>query len=216
MFRKAVELLLIAGVLVGGVLAWRTGRERARLAAEYARLARAAGDLTITDPTKIHVLAIDTGEPLHYAWRIYLPLNVDRKVFSRFRSMELLTASKPEEFVMRVRIRRRPDLTGLQIYERGEFGINESNLGEERLANLVLGHEGEMQVEQLGSGGVAVIEPDQTPVMLRLAMPPGMQAKALHMLDAAEQKSLIPELYRWEIGPDKSKARPALAGGSAP
>jgi hypothetical protein len=216
MIRKAVELLLIAAVMVGGVLAWRTGLECARLGAEYARLARVAGDLTITDPTKIHVLAIDTGEPLHYAWRIYLPLNVDRKVFSRFRSMELLTASKPEEFVMRVQIRLRPDLTGLQIYERGEFGINESNLGDERLANLVLGHEGELQIEQLGSGGVAVIEPDQTPVMLRLAMSPGMQAKALQTLDASDQKSLIPELYRWEIGPEKSKPRATSPGGPAP
>lgn len=73
MMRRLPDLILILALMVGGVVAWKADRERGRLAAEHARLARMTGDLPIIDPARVHLLALETGEPLHQAWRIYLP-----------------------------------------------------------------------------------------------------------------------------------------------
>ncbi len=204
MISRAVELLLIAVVLVGGVLAWRTGRERARLGAEYARLAKAAGDLTVADSTKIHILAIETDEPLHYAWRVYLPPNSRRTLFrGGSGTQSLMTATSQEGRVARVRIRQSAEKGRLQVYQSFERrSITKPDLGDERLADLVHGHEGEIQVEQLGSGGVAVIDPAGSADLLRLVMPAAMQAKAQETLGPTALDTFLPDLFRVEIGPE--------------
>ena len=62
-------------ILPGCFLAWQSGRERSRLEARYERMVRIAGDLPIEDPSMVYVSAVDTGEPLHYAWHFHLPPN---------------------------------------------------------------------------------------------------------------------------------------------
>ncbi len=57
MSRRVVDGFLLALVLIGGTLAWHTGRERGRLTQHYERLVRMVGDLPIKDPSKVHVLA---------------------------------------------------------------------------------------------------------------------------------------------------------------
>ena len=75
MVHKALNFAMIVAIVIGGVLAWRTGEERSRLTSAYRRLAQITGDFTIADPSKAYFLALDTGEPLHFAWQIYLPPN---------------------------------------------------------------------------------------------------------------------------------------------
>jgi hypothetical protein len=212
MIRKATELFLIAIVVIGGVLAWRSGRERARLGVEYARLSHAVGDLTITDPAKIHILAIDTGEPLHYAWRVYLPPHTNRMLRGGSVSRTLISASQPQEFVVRIRIRQSAEKSRLQIYEQIEFGRSVNDLGDERLAAIVRGHEREILVEQLGTGGVAVLDPSQSAVLLRLVMSEGMQSKARQALDPEDIPRFLPDLLRYELSPQPPEPRPPSPG----
>ncbi len=216
MIRRAVELLLIAVVLVGGVMAWRTGRERARLGAEYARLAKAAGDLTITDPTKIHILALDTGEPLHFAWRIYLPPK--SKFVLRDSSGSGQTWDQygdGDEFIARIRIREDPSDGQLRVYHSFAGGSGTQGLGGNRaLANFIRGRETEILVEQVGVGTTAVFDPEHETKLLRLTIPDGLKAKAREMIDPAELERLLPDLFTWEIGPENPKTRPTPPGSS--
>src|SRR5262245_45684962 len=71
--RSVLALLVLAVARAGAVLAWQAGRERARLAAHSDRLVAAAGELPADDPTWLCLKALDTGDPLHFAWRVHLP-----------------------------------------------------------------------------------------------------------------------------------------------
>src|SRR6185436_11697936 len=75
MKQRVLNLFLILVAVLGGLLAWQSGRERGRLQAECARLLAITGDLSIDDPSKVYIRALDTREPLHFAWRVYLPPN---------------------------------------------------------------------------------------------------------------------------------------------
>src|SRR5262245_17654443 len=108
MTRNLTDLVLLTIVLAGGVLAWQAGRERARAAAHYDRLVAAAGELPADDPTLIYLKALDTGDPLHFAWRVHLPAKTDLEVRSRTGSGwsgGSWSCSDPTDFIARVRFR---------------------------------------------------------------------------------------------------------------
>ena len=72
---RAFDLILLLVALSGGLLALQNGRQLRQLRAEYERLSTITGDLPISDASKVHVRALETGERLHFAWRVYLPAN---------------------------------------------------------------------------------------------------------------------------------------------
>jgi hypothetical protein len=213
MKRKIVDLLMFAIVLVGGIAVWRTGQERSRLGKDYARLVKAAGDFTIQDSSKFHILALDTGEPLHFAWRVYLPPN-SRLRLRDSSGGEHTHSGGAGEFIIRLRIREEAGKGRLQVYQNFAGGSNTQSFGDERLAKLLLGHEREIRVEQLGSGGVAVVDRDQSMVLLRLTIPESLQTKARDSLGPADSDSsllnrFLPDLYLWELGPDSPSPKAA-------
>ena len=65
MKHRVFDWLVLVLVLIGGVLAWQSGRERSRLSIMYAGMVRKAGDLRIKDATKVHVQALETGSRLN-------------------------------------------------------------------------------------------------------------------------------------------------------
>lgn len=68
-----ITLLLIT--IVGGVFVLRSHSQYDATSREYARLTVEVGRLSITDETKIHALALPTGDPLDFKWQVYLPPN---------------------------------------------------------------------------------------------------------------------------------------------
>src|SRR5689334_110913 len=107
---RALDLILLLVILPGGFLAWQSGRQRKRLEDRYERMVRVAGDLAIADPTKVYIRALDMGEPLHFAWRVYLPPNytlVVRNLTGNGSSGSSTSWSlNPVEFIARVRFRK--------------------------------------------------------------------------------------------------------------
>ncbi len=202
MLRRVIDVVMFAVVLVGGVLAWRTGAERKRLEGEIARLVRAAGDLTIVDPAKIHVQAIGTGEPLHFAWRVYIPGNA--QVFVRSSDGNFTSVSgDPQEFIARVNLRNRPERGIIEAFHQFGNSISHSSIGSPELAAFLRGHEPELRVEQLGVGKVSVISTDEPAVLLRLAWPESLKAKIAGTLPPFDQQRFAEDLLRIELGPEK-------------
>lgn len=201
------NLILLLAILTGGFLAWQSGRERSRLESERERLSRIAGNLTIRDSTKVHALALDTGEPLHFAWRVYLPPNYTRDV--RYRSGIGSSGSSSggpspnsDEFIARVRLRA--DDQGLvNIYTRFGNMSSRSGIGDRALSDLVRKHGDQLLVEQLGASGMSVLDPKDSAVLLRLSLPEPLTAEAQKVL-SPQGKSSVPLLYEVEIGPKAS------------
>jgi hypothetical protein len=199
MTRRAIDLILIVVTLVGGVLAWQTGQERSRLAATYARLSRKAGDLPIGDPSKVHVMALPTGDPRHYAWRVYLPPKYSYELRSQTSGGQR-SASDASEFIARVRFRE-DDQGQLQVYTRFGSGSSRGGLGGRPLAELLRGRWNKIAVEQLGAAGVVAIEPDGKAIVLKLTLPEDMQSEARQRLSVNDQERLVPRFFELEIGP---------------
>src|SRR5262245_16479620 len=103
--KNAIDAILVLVVLYGTLLAWQSGRERRRLTNVYDRLARVTGDLRVTVPNKAHFLALETGDPMHYAWRIYVPPNFALAFSDKSGGSSSWWTSGEREFIARLRFR---------------------------------------------------------------------------------------------------------------
>jgi hypothetical protein len=200
---RAIDLLLLLAILPGGLLAWQTGRERGRLEARYERMVKIAGDLPIADPTKVYIRALDTGEPLHYAWRVYLPPNYTLIVRNRAGNgnggSSTSWSLNSVEFIARVGFRK--DEQGLMnVYTRFHNGSSMSGFGGRAVTELLTAHPGEVRVEQLGSSGIAVVQPDQSAVLLRMSLPEELVGEA-HKGQSPRGLKADPLLFELEFGP---------------
>jgi hypothetical protein len=208
------DLVLLVLLVLGGLLAWQSARERARLERDYERLVRATGDLPISDPTRAHFRALETGEPLHFAWRVYLPANYPVKLRSREGEMGSGVSSSPEEFIARVRLRE--DHQGnWSIYQAFHGGSSRGSLGGKELNDLLRRSAGKILVEQLGAKATATVEPNGSAVLLRLSLPEDIQTEARTSLPTYEQSRFIPDLFVLEFGPEKPKLAPPPTGTGA-
>lgn len=191
---RLLELLLLPVLLLGGVLAWQSGRERSRLAARYDRLSRVAGELPIADPSKLYVQAIPTGEPLHFAWRVYAPANYRLIVRDRSGGESSSMSNNPNEFIARARIREEEGV--LYAYWRIAGGSSKTSFGDLSLVKFLRENGSAVRVAQLGSDGCNVIEPTQSATLLRLTLPDDAK-KSL----SPYAQTFVPVLFDLELGP---------------
>jgi hypothetical protein len=70
---KAINTTLLVITVIGTVFAYRAGNKHRQLLAEQAQLEAEFGQMPIADPSKVYVLALETGEELHFAWRVHFP-----------------------------------------------------------------------------------------------------------------------------------------------
>jgi hypothetical protein len=192
--------LLLLVVLSGAIMAWRSGRERSRLTERFARLVRATGDLTVADPSLVYLRAVETGEPLHYAWRVYFPPNYNQIMSSRNGMTSSGSSSSASEFLSRVRLR--PDDRGaMQVYTHFANGSSISSIDGPQLTELLRGRWDKVRVEMIGSPEVASLKPNQHAVLLRLTLPDDLIDEAKKKFSPDDQKRCVPVLFELELGP---------------
>jgi hypothetical protein len=210
MIRRLPDLILLVVLLAGGVWALKTGMERSRLQAEFDRLVRATGDMAVEDPSKVHVRAIPTGDPLHFAWRVYTPANYPLLRRTSTGSSGSSTSPTPEEFIVRLRFR---EIEGrLRVYDFGKNGSTGSSLGGKALANFLRGRFEQLVVEQLGTSKVEIIDPKEPMSLIRVGLPEAMQAEARDTLTLPENQQFNPVFFTMEMGPVKPKPSSSAPG----
>src|SRR5690348_13487925 len=129
MLSRAINLLLLLLLIVGGFLAWNSGRQRGRLTLRYDQLKHTVGDLPIGDPGLVHVLALPTNEPWHFAWRFYYPPKSQRILRGRNSGSTSWSGSgQGEQFLARVRFRQN-DEGLMQVFARFGSGSSLSGFG---------------------------------------------------------------------------------------
>ena len=200
MKRSLIDWLLIAVVVGGGVMAWRTGRERSRLTARHERLVKSTGELSIKDASKIYVLALDTGEPLHFAWHFYFPPNCKQRLSYRFGNQPQSLSLPQADFIGRVRLRQDDDGT-MQLYYHFGPASGGMSLEDGELEELLSGRWDRVKIERLGLPQVAVIDPDQSAVLLRLVLPQDLQAAARTKLSTDKQGQYVPVVLEVKLVP---------------
>lgn len=203
MFQKLLAFLLFAAMFPGGYLAWQESRERIRLEREYARLVKLTGDLPITDPSKIHVLALPTDDPRVFSWRLYLPPNYAQVWTSKNSGSSSSARPDAIDCVMMVRFRENEE-GRLEVYKRTSNASGLTSLGDVPLAAFLRTRWDQLRVEQLGAEGLTVIEPDDATVLLRLSLTDAMEAEARKTLPPSSVFEL-PVLYELTLGQKKPK-----------
>ncbi|QDV35153.1 hypothetical protein [Tautonia plasticadhaerens] len=206
MTRRLIDLTLLAAIAVGGVLAWRSNRERADLQSTADHLAEEAGELPLTDPGRIHLTALETGDPMHFAWRIYVPASGSsvslRSPGGSFGAG--WSGISPLEYVGRVRFRE-GESGLLEFYSSVGSGGNTASLGDEAMADLLRGRWDEIRVDRAGEGELVVPEEGETTVLLRLSLPEDLAEEARRLPSMGGWQQVLPDLFTLEITPRPAK-----------
>jgi hypothetical protein len=196
---RVVDILLLAVIAVGGVFVWKTGQERSRLTARYGRLAAITGELKITDTTKVHFQALETDDPMHFAWRIYYPPKY-KPLIAGDDYDGGWWSKEPTESIGRVRfhVTERGDLDHyVRFPGGGQWGLREPGAP----AKFLIDHWNELQIEQIGTDGLAVVNLDETVSLLRITFPDDLRAEA----ETLFPERLVPVYYELKLGPDAAK-----------
>jgi hypothetical protein len=76
-------LFALVTIVALGVSLYLAQTRLAKAEAEVARLRQETGYLTIDDPSQVHVIAVPTGDPHAWRWRVYLPGGHDFGIFAQ-------------------------------------------------------------------------------------------------------------------------------------
>ncbi len=213
MRHKLLDATLLLIALVGGVVVLYTSREQGRVRAKSERLSRSAGNLVITDPSKVHVLALDTGEPLHFAWRVYLP--ADYELFTRVMPAasvgSLVPGTSPaRELILRVRFRE--DSEGdLNLYQSRENSSSRQSFGDPALSKVLHGRFDKVLVEQLGTHGAVSVGMDEPLDLLSLTVPADLETEVRNELSPDRRARFDPRFFRFSFRPEpKQTPQPSV------
>ena len=196
--RMLNTLLLIAAV-VGSALTYRAGRLRRELLAEQNRLEQLVGSLPIDDPTKMHVRALDTGQPLHFAWRVYLPAGFKSQWRGYSGGGSGGPRSRPRESIARVRFREN-DEGILEVFVHSGGSSSRTTTGNRKLAELLHGRWDELEVEQLGRDQLVVVEPDEIATLVRVTFSESLKLDAKQKLSKRSWKRYQETLFDYRFG----------------
>lgn len=192
-----IALALVA--FYGAFVAFREARLHERLAERHRVLAAEIGFLDVSDPSKVHVVALASEDPLHFRWRIYLPDNY-RVIW---RTSEVgdgeHSSTGPQNFIAQVRFRQ-SEYGFVRIFKDLESRGDVGSLGGRELEPFLLDRWDEIEMVQLGADGPAVIEPQEVATLLRLRMPAAMEEEAKAFLPTSWAMQVVPVLYEVRLG----------------
>ena len=181
---KLLYGVVLISIILGAVLAVRSGLENRRLLAEHRALAEQVGYLPISDPTKVHVVALETNDAHHFSWRIYEPPKFRARVATRGGS-GTYSHSTSHDYLVNMRFRRNHDGL-LQAFMDQGAGSSLRSLGNREFADLVYNRWDELEIEQLATDGVRRIENDEVVHLLRMRLSPTMQEAAREILSESQ------------------------------
>jgi hypothetical protein len=202
--RRVINGLLLLGIAAGGTMAWRTDRQRARLQTEFQRLARIIVGLTVDDKSKIYIQALETGDPRHFAWKVYLPPVPGLELRTSGMIAGFGSDTNPSgEFLVRV---------GFHKYKQGRWGVYTQygsstdwrTFGDKELADLLHNHWDEIHIEQAGAPVPLMVDPKAPTVLLRLMLPDDLRAAVRARVRPDSKDEPGQPLLELQFGPEEA------------
>jgi hypothetical protein len=166
---KLVHAVLVLTILAGAWFAVRSGREQSALRAKHRQLQGATGLIHVTDPTKVHFVAVPTGEPLHFCWQMYVPAGLrQRWTFNADGSSSTSASGASEAYydLVRVRLRKREDGSWL-FWNKTRHGS--SSIAYHPKQSAEFENSADLQVQQTGDSDVDVVDHQRVVTLLRLS-----------------------------------------------
>jgi hypothetical protein len=196
-----IALTLVA--FYGAFVVVREARLNERLAEQHRILAAEIGFLDVSDPSKVHVVALASEDPLHFRWRIYLPDNYSVIWRTNEWGDGKHSSTGPQNFVAQVRFRK-SEYGFVRIFKDLGSSGGVGSLGGRELETFLRDRWDEIEMLQLGAGGPAVIEPQELTTLLQLRMPEAMAEEAAEFLPASWARQVVPVLYEVRVGTEEA------------
>jgi hypothetical protein len=195
-----INIILVLAALYGAYLAVREEQLRRELSVQHQRFANEVGYLDITDPDKVHVVALPSEDPLHFRWRIHLPANYEGMWRISERGSDGKTSIGPaENFIAQVRFRKSEYGFVRVFYDMKQIG-GVGSLGGRELQTFLFEKWDRIERVQLGADGPVVVEPDEVATLLQLRMPEAMASEAESVLPETRGRNYVPVLYEVRFG----------------
>jgi hypothetical protein len=205
--QRVIEIALVITILVGAVFLWQSSATRSELDREHERLAAKVGRLPIKDPTKIHLMAMETGDPQHFAWRAYFPPNYQYS-YSCNSGGGSGAIDSAWEGIVRVRVR---EVNGrLQLYDHLLQGSGLRSFGSGQVSKLLKEHPGQLKklrAEQLGKDGLVIVDPNEVTTLIKLSLSDELLAEAKEQLNEEDYREASAPLEWIRIGPQGFQER---------
>ncbi|MCL4203010.1 MAG: hypothetical protein KJ000_10955 [Pirellulaceae bacterium] len=194
-----INIILVLAALYGAYLAVSEEQLRRELSVQHRTLAAETGYLDITDPDKVHVVALPSEDPLHFRWRIYLPANYEAMWQTNNWGEDGNTSTGPaENFIAQVRFRENESGYVMVFRDMKIGGVG--SVGGPELQTLLSGKWDQIERVQLGANGPVVVEPDEVATLLQLRMPESMASEAESVLPEAWGRNYVPVVYEVRFG----------------
>ena len=195
-----INIILVLAALYGAYLAVREEQLRRELSAQHRVLANEVGYLDLTDPDKVHVVALASEDPLHFRWRIYLPANYEVMWQTNNWGEDGSSSTGPaENFIAQVRFRKN-EYGFVRVFRDMKSTGGVGSLGGRELQTFLSEKWGRIESSQLGANGPVVVEPDEVATLLQLRMPEAMANEAESVLPEAWGRNYAPVLYEVRFG----------------
>ncbi len=166
------------------------------------RLKTQFGDLEIGDPALIHIRAIKTNEPLHFAWRVYVPANCKCATSMMSGGSSLGSSgtfsSAPSHFIARVRLYKNAQ-GELGIYETWQSGSSYSSVANSDLMDHLRENASLFDIELAGEDETIAIAPGQTMTILKISVPPELQAQHPEWQQNNDIKHYLPTVLQLQL-----------------
>ena len=196
---RCVNIALLLAALYGAYVAVREEQMRRELSVQHQRLAAETGYLDITDPGKVHVVALPSEDPLHFRWRIHVPANYEMMWRTSQWGEDGISSTGPaENFIAQVRFRKNQSGYVWVFRDMKIGGVGP--LGGRELQTFLSDRWDRIERVQLGADGPVVVEPDEVATLLQLRMPEAMAKEAESVLPEAWGRNYVPVLYEVRFG----------------
>ncbi len=198
---RYVDTALVLVAVVGGVLTWQAARQRSGLERESARLSRSLGDLPTGDASRVRIAVVETGDPMHFLWRLAVPKGTSQSIKVLHGDQNSAGVGIYEDGLFRVRFRENGQ-GNLELYTQTSSGASLQGDFGDGLGRFLRGRWGELRVERLGRGQPSVLEPERQVVLLRLVMPDRMWEQVRRELPSWSNGHTVPVILEVKLGPD--------------
>ena len=198
MLRGALVIMIAVG-LIGLVVDQVRLR---RLQSEQSRLQRLVGKLDIDDEARIHLALVESPEPLHHVWRVYLPASSAWRVTHESASSGSgWSQSGPSEARNEIwRWRVAGSDGAFRSHVLSGSGSSTSSIQPE-MADFLRSNWSQLNVQVAGADGTQIASTDQIIPLVTIRVPTGLLPKAKEALGERTGEQLKEKpLLKLELG----------------
>lgn len=207
-----INVALAVVLAFGAMLAMQANRRKVELQDEFNQLVAKHGWLPVDDKDKIHLIRLDTDDPMHFRWRVYQPAKQALQWKSPSSSSSG-SSSQERNFISQVRFRF-IDEERVDVFYSHASGSGRGSIWNGPGAKFLREHWDELEITVAGGDGLESYGPDELATLIEVRIPDPLYQKMLQEHPRLKYRGQVP--YSRKFGTkqafDAAEAAAAMKG----